>query len=164
MNPMLIYKSFGAVAAVLFVTSLNTSDASAQLGLNLPRDDFTWIWGDAEDAAAGRGRDISTSGNESGFNCNLPGNLRAASRMGPTDIRALENEIRTSLWFIQTAANAMNTLEFRRELDWAKLDCTKPQGSEEDAEAREERLDKAREKVMREQRARRERQQRDEQD
>jgi hypothetical protein len=161
---MLIYKSFGAVAAALVVTGLHPGVASAQFGLNLPRDDFTWIWGNAEDAATGRSRDISTSGNEAGFNCNLTGNLRVSSRMSSTDIRALESEIRTSLYFIQAASNAMNTLEFRRELDWAKLDCARPQASEEDAEAREERLDKAREKVMREQRARRERQQRDEQD
>ncbi|HEY8519826.1 MAG TPA: hypothetical protein VIN61_07090 [Gammaproteobacteria bacterium] len=140
-------------------------DAQGQLGgfpglVSLPRDDFTWIWGDQRDGAAGGFEDFSVTGHEAGFNCELTGKLHPASRLTPADVRDLEQQLRSSLAFIQAAAEAMYILDQRREIDWAKLDCDKPEPREPTAEESAERVNRALERARREQAERRERQQR----
>lgn len=153
----MIDRSLAAAAALLAL--LLPASASAQL-MGLPRGDFTWHWGDPEGAASGV-RDFHARGAEGGFNCTLDGALRLGSRYSPTDIRQLESELSISLYFIQAATNAMNRLDFERQLEWAVLECIQPKAREPDAEAQQERLDKLRERALKrqaERRARRERQ------
>ncbi len=128
--------------------------------VNLPRDDFVWIWGDREDALANRFSDFTVSGGEAGFRCDLTVKLHPASRLSPPEVRELENDLRTSLAFIQDSAYAMYALEQRRDIDWALLDCDKPDQRELSEAEREERVNRALEKARAEQQRRRERQQR----
>lgn len=153
---MALNRSFTTLVAVM-LTVAGARAAEAQFGVGLPANDFRWQWGEPE-RSRGFG-DFSVSGNEGGFLCELNGKLRFTSQMSSVDTRQLENELRTSIFFIQSAANAMNTLDLRRELDWAVLDCAKPKKSEVDEETRQQRLDRARERALRRQEQRRERQQ-----
>ncbi|MBN1238490.1 MAG: hypothetical protein JXB36_08300 [Gammaproteobacteria bacterium] len=141
-----------ALAAAAAVQAL---PAHAQFGYSLPRNDFTWRWGDADETARRRSSDFSVSGGEAGFRCDLQGELRLGSRWTPGDIRQLENDLRVSAFFIRSAAEAMNALDLRREIEWATLDCRKPAESEPDPEAEQEKLDRAREKMIEEMRRRR---------
>ena len=161
---MSIYKFPKAItAAALFAVGVLAlqGSADAQFGVNLPRDDFTWMWGDHEMQRRGS-RDFSINGSEASFRCELTGSLRLGSRLSTGDIRQIENEIRTSLFFIQAAANMMAALDQRRELDWAMLDCAKPGEEDINSERAQQRLEKAREKAVREQAERRERREREE--
>lgn len=162
---MSIYRSPKAtVTSALFVAvgvMAMQGTAEAQFGVNLPPDDFTWIWGDRE-VPRGGSRDFSLAGSEGSFRCELTGSLRLGSRLSQGDVRQIENEIRGSLFFIQSAANTMNVLDQRRELDWAMLDCAKPEEEDVNSERAQERLEKAREKAVREQAERRERREREE--
>ena len=49
------------LAAALLAAMVAPGAAEAQFGgfVNLPRNDFTWVWGDQDDAERGRGRDIN---------------------------------------------------------------------------------------------------------
>lgn len=147
-----------SMAAAALVACGTYGAAHAQFGFNLPPDDFTWTWGSSFDESRRGLSDFSARGSESGFNCDLTGKLRVSSRYTPADIRQLENDLRVSMFFIQSAANTLNVLDQRRELDWAVLECIKPD-SEPDAEKQQQRLDRARERMIEEQRRRRERQQ-----
>jgi len=137
-------KSIGLIAVVLLSAPLLLTTASAQFNtgfggqMRLPQDDFTWTWGDR--SSAGRGfEDISIFGNEEGFRCDLAGKLKSGTRISRMDVREIEREIRSSTYFIQAAANAMNNLDAQRELDWASLKCEKPKSDEEDQTERDER-------------------------
>lgn len=134
------FLKFNWVVAVIIFTSplfLNTSSAQFNTGfqgqMNLPQNDFTWTWGDQRSAGRGFG-DISIFGVDAGFRCDLTGKLRSGSGLSRMELRELENDLRASTFFVQAAANAMNDLDVRRELDWAKLECKKPQAAEEDQE------------------------------
>jgi hypothetical protein len=128
-------RAIAAIAAVLLSNALCLSVASAQFGTgfpgaSLPDQDFTWTWGDQRHA--GRGiEDISALGNEAGFRCNLSGKLRIGSGMSKMDVRGLESKLRGNVHFVQAAANAMNDLESRGELEWATLECVKPKRKQE---------------------------------
>ena len=74
---------------------------------------------------------LAVFGNEGGFGCDLTGKLRISSRMTRMDIRNLESELRGQMNFIQTVAYRMNSLDAQRELEWATLECKKPEPSEE---------------------------------
>jgi hypothetical protein len=149
------------LAAVLLVLGLQTSPVAAQFGMvTLPQDDFVWNWGDVERR---RGiEDFSVAGNEGRFRCELAGAFGPGSRLTSADARQLENELRSSLFFIQAAAQAMYVLDSRRDLDWATLDCQEPEPTEASEAERAERLERARERALREQAQRRERERRQE--
>ena len=134
-------KSIGIIAVVLLAVPLLLTTASAQFNtglggqMRLPQDDFTWTWGNQ--SSAGRGlEDFSMLGNEQGFRCDLTGKLRLGTRISRMDVREIESGIRSSTYFVQAAANAMNTLDAQRELDWAALKCEKPKSDEEDQDER----------------------------
>jgi hypothetical protein len=137
-------KSIGIIAVVLLSVPLLLTTASAQFNtgfggqMQLPQDDFTWTWGDR--SSAGRGfEDFSIFGNEQGFRCDLTGKLRLGTRISRMDVREIESGIRSSTYFVQAAANAMNNLDAQRELDWATLKCEKPKSDDEDQTERDER-------------------------
>ena len=147
--------AFAAVALV-------QGRAVAQFGnpfVQLPKDDFTWFWGDRENQ---RGiEDFDVSGGESRFHCELKAKLSPASQLSTSDVRNLEDQLRASLVFVQDAAGLMNQLDYQRDLDWARLACSAPKPGPESQEQKSEREAKAREKALREQAKRRARQQRD---
>ena len=154
---MSLYRSIPATAAVVVAATLLAGPASAQFA-RLPQNDFTWRWGDPE--ARQQMNDFSTSGHEAGFSCDLSGALRPGARVTTMDVRRFESELKLSLYFIQSAARVMNDLDFSRQLDWAVLDCVKPEEVELDAEKQQERLDRLRERALRRQAERREREER----
>ena len=140
---------------------LMPATADAQGFYTLPKDDFIWNWGDVAEAQQRGMADIEVSGGESFFRCDLTARLRASSSRSPTDMRAIEMDLRQRLDFIYAASEAMNYLEYSRELEWARLDCKRQGDSNSDPETRAERESEARDKMLRELERRRERQQRD---
>lgn len=146
-----------ALAAALLISAAPIDGADAQFGqFNYPQNDFKWIWGTQGEVRRRGFADFSVNGNDAGFRCTLEGRLRAGSRMTDIEVRGLENDLSTSLFFIQTAASAMYALDQRRDIDWAELDCAKPVVDEDAAELRE-REEKARAKAERDRERRRER-------
>ena len=135
--------------------------AEAQFGFyTLPKDDFTWTWGDLERRSAGR-PDIEARGSEVGFRCQLTAALRPGSRLTTNDVREIENDVQASLQFIRDSTQLLNALDAQRELDWGVLECDMPEAAEVSEEERAEREAKARERMQREVDRRRARQQRD---
>lgn len=149
-----------AFATLLAPLLVGSARAQFGIGMSLPDNDFTWTWGDQR--TGGMIEDFSVSGAEAGFRCDLTGKLRLGSMSG-REIRALEDQLRGSIFFVRNAANAMNALDLRGELDWATLECVQPKPREADAEKRAEREAKALEKAARERERRRARQQREDQ-
>ncbi len=151
-------------AAAVLVAMVVPGAAEAQFGgfVNLPRNDFTWVWGDQDDAERGRGRDINVRSIDRGFDCTLTAALSPSNRMTTMDIRQLENNLRTAMDFIYYSANTMYSLERSFDLDWGKLDCARMQPTEADENKQQERVDRALERARREQAERRERRERQE--
>jgi hypothetical protein len=143
---------FAAVAAVVGTT------AFAQLGLpmQLPQDDFVWAWGRAQTPDARRGfQDFNIVSSDGGFRCQLTGKMSISSGLGRTEARQLEQELRASMFFIQEAAYTMNTYDSYRYIEWAILDCKKPESTEtEDDLAEREAKARARAERARERRRR----------
>jgi hypothetical protein len=157
---MRVPKILLAVAAGL--APLLIVPAVAQLPLyNLPKDDFRWNWGDAN-ADQRRGMaDIEVSGSESFFTCDFTARMRPSSPMSMTEIRDLENELRSRIDFIYAVSEKMYYLDLNRSIDWATLDCKRYEPEPASPEERAERENEAREKMLRELEKRRARQQRD---
>jgi hypothetical protein len=154
-------KPTAALAAGMFVLVLFHGTANAQFGFaQLPQDDFTWHWGDFERSSGFE--DFASSGNDGRFRCELTGKLRPGSRMSRTDVREMETELRSSLEFVRSVANAMYILDQQRELDWATLVCKTPEPTEVSAEEKLERETKARERALRDLERRRARREREE--
>lgn len=161
---MQLRKTAGVLAAG-WVLACQPWPAHAQFGafpVNLPRDDFTWNWGDLERARDRKFTDFDVNGGEDGFRCTLEGKLSAGSHMTPAEIRDMENELGSSLYFIEASTNAMNNLDYQRQLDWATLDCDKPEPTEADAAKIEESLEKAKAKAVKKLIERREKREREE--
>jgi hypothetical protein len=139
-----------ALAATGVLAALACSAVHAQFGMvTLPSADFIWRWGENVEEAVARGiTDFSARGNEAAFQCTLAGELRPGSQITSTEIHQMEIDLGVSLYFIQAAANAMNALDQRHELDWAELACVKPQLTDEDAQETAERVEKARQKAI----------------
>lgn len=152
------------LAAAFLVAMVVPGAAEAQFGgfVNLPRNDFTWVWGDQDDAERGRGRDINVRSIDRGFDCTLTAALSPSNRMTTMDIRQLENNLRTAMDFIYYSANTMYSLERSFDLDWGKLDCARMQPTEADEDKQQERVNRALERARREQAERRERRERQE--
>jgi hypothetical protein len=146
-----------AIAAASLVAA---GTASAQFfPPQLPSDDFVWTWGRSLPEAEKRGfSDLDVRGSESSFQCHLTAKLSIASSRTASDLRQLENELRSSLFFIQTVANTMYYLEQSFDLDWAVLDCDKYEDDPDEATSAE-REDKARERAERARERRRAREQ-----
>ena len=136
--------------------------AAAQLPLyTLPNNDFRWNWGSANLDQRRGTADIEVSGSESFFTCDFTARMRPSSPMSVTEIRALENELRTRLDFIYAVSEKMYYLDLNRSIDWATLDCKRYEPEPASPEEKAERESEAREKMLRELERRRARQQRD---
>jgi hypothetical protein len=132
--------------------------ADAQGFYTLPKDDFIWNWGDVAEAQQRGMADIEVSGGESVFRCDLTARMRPSSNRSPSDIREIEMDLRQRLDFIYAVSEAMNYLEYNRELSWATLDCKRQGEDNATPEQRAERETAAREKMLRELERRRGRQ------
>jgi hypothetical protein len=157
---MRVPKLLAAAAAAM--APLVLGPAAAQLPLyTLPKDDFRWNWGTANlDRQRGMA-DIEISGSESFFRCDFTARMKPSSTMTQSDIRALENDLRSRLDFIYAVSETMYYLDQSRQIDWATLDCKRYEPEPKSAEERAERENEAREKMLRELEKRRSRQQRD---
>ncbi len=100
-------------------------------------------------------------GTEAGFQCHLTARFRASVTLSPTETRQVESDLRTRLDFIYAVSQAMNYLDQMRSLDWATLDCKRPEAAPVSEEKKAERESAAREKMLRELERRRARQQHD---
>jgi hypothetical protein len=136
--------------------------ASAQFfPLQLPREDFIWTWGRRiPELENRRFPDLDIQGTEGGFRCELTAKLSPGNSMTQPEIRQLETDLRTNLYFVQAVANTMYYLDQGFDLEWGVLDCDKYE-EETDEATRQEREDKARERAERARERRRERQQQD---
>ena len=135
------------------------SDAGAQvfLPMNLPENDFVWTWGRVTGLETRRSReDFSIIGNEAGFRCELTGRMSLARGTTLPEMRQLEQELQTSLFFIQESANLMYQWDQYRQIEWAMLDCKRPEATETESDL-QEREDRARERAERRRERRRER-------
>lgn len=152
-----------APTLIVLAAALTCGAAQAQFGaFNLPSGDFAWQWGNPE--RLGRFHDFSINGSEADFRCELTGKLSAGSRMSQVDVRQMESDLASSLYFIEQATNTMNVLDQQRELDWAALNCVKAKPREPDAEKRKEIEDKARAKAVEKMLKRRARREKEEQE
>jgi hypothetical protein len=111
------------LTAVCMLALAAPEAAQAQWGVNLPRGDFTWVWGDQRRAEARRGADFNLSGSDRGFHCQLHARLRPSSRLTRMDVRQIENDLRTAMSFVDAVVYTMNGLDYNRHIDWAVLDC-----------------------------------------
>ena len=147
---------FAPGVAVAIAVQWMAAAANAQFGLplRLPEDDFVWMWGSLREAQRNDFEDFSVVGSEGGFRCELTGRLSPASSIAAPTIRDFERELQTSLFFIQSAATAMNQMEYSRDISWAKLDCDKYKDEADDA-TRQDREDRARERAERKREQRR---------
>lgn len=140
-----------ALAAVAAAGCLVANVAVGQFGIyTLPQDDFRWNWGAIGPDEKMGFADIQVSGSEGAFRCDLSARTRASSALGPTDYRQIENDLRSRLDFVYAASQAMNYLDQTRSLDWAVLDCKRPEQQPVDAQTSEARQNEAREKMLRE--------------
>ncbi|HEY5623760.1 MAG TPA: hypothetical protein VIV14_08355 [Gammaproteobacteria bacterium] len=132
-----VYPVITAAVATLLLP-LPGGEALAQFGsmYQLPQNDFTWTWGGRRNPRDFE--DISVAGSERGFRCNLEAKLSINSRLSRLDVRSIENDIRGAINFVQTVSYTMNDLDARREIEWAVLECEKPQRREREEEEQEE--------------------------
>ena len=149
------------IAGLLAVLSLGS--ATAQFGLyQLPTGNFIWRWGESrEDGKQVGYPDLDLQGTESGFLCHLTARFRASLSMSTTEMRQLESDLRTRLDFVYAVSQQMNYLDQMRSLDWATLDCKRPEATPLSEEKKAERESAAREKMLRELERRRAKQQHD---
>lgn len=142
-------------AALVVVTApllVLPSAARAQVPYyQLPKNNFTWHWGSSGPETEHRGvADIDVSGHEASFSCDLTAQMRVSSTMSQPEINQIENDLRTRIDFIYAVSEAMNYLDRMRVLDWATLDCKKPEEAPVDEAESAEREARAREKMQRE--------------
>jgi hypothetical protein len=150
-------------ALVATAAALPVKPAGAQFGLyQLPSNNFIWRWGQSREDGKQTGfPDIDIQGSESGFLCHLTARFRVSSALSPSDLRQVESDLRTRLDFIYATSQEMNYLDQMRSIDWATLDCKKPEPGPTDEAKKAERESAAREKMLRELERRRAKQQHD---
>jgi hypothetical protein len=154
----------GLIVALLATAgTLCFAPATAQFGLyNLPNNNFIWNWGTAGESAKRRGTpDLDLDGGEAGFQCHLTARFRISADLSPTDVRQLEGDLRTRMDFIYATATTMNYYDQMRQIDWATLDCKRPEPGPVDDAKRAERESAARQKMLKELERRRARQSQD---
>lgn len=142
-------------AACLPAADLQAQSRIPQLGPVLPNEDFTFVWGRPERGSGGR--DFTVQGNEQSFSCELRGEFRLGTRLSEREMMNVEQQLPVSLYFIQDATNLMNDLDRARELQWAQLECKLPEQETEAGPEVDERLDRLRERALRQQQQRRDR-------
>ena len=126
----------------------------------LPNEDFVYTWGNSTPEERSRTH-FQIEGREAQFFCRLSGRFRPGSRMSDFyNLRAFEQELIGTLYFIRDATYRMNELDFANELDWALLECTIPDYTADEEKA-QERVDRALERAQRERERRRAREERD---
>lgn len=122
-----------AVISILMIAS----PATAQFGaFQLPQSDFTWTWGGRKNPRDFE--DISVIGSDGAFRCTLEAKLRIGTRLSRMDTRNIESELRGAINFVQSVNYQMNDLDARREIDWAVLECERPQRQEREQNREEE--------------------------
>lgn len=154
-------------ATIIGIVAIGSADiARAQFGnaipglYQLPNNDFTWLWGaDTEDDLRGPS-DFRSRGRESGFECELTANLSPSNRLTQNEIRQIESQLSTSLAFIQEAAYLLADWDYNRQIFWGRLACVKLE-PQRDAEAEQEKIDRALERAIRDRERRRARQEDD---
>lgn len=135
-------------------TALVATAATAQLPnpfyrVQLPEENFVWNWGTPVRNDDRQRPDFSVQGGEQGFYCTAEGAFRPASRMSEFEnLRAFEMELNGSLYFVQNVTSVFNFYYQEREIDWAVLDCVKPENETSEEEV-QERLDRALERAER---------------
>lgn len=146
-------KTFSLLATVL--VALLSMEAQAQLPnpfyrVQLPdTDHFVWPWGTPNRVEERERPDFSVQGGEDGFYCTAEGAFRPGSRMSDfSNRRAFEMELTSSLYFVQNVTAIFNFYYRERVLDWAVLDCSKPENLETEEET-QERVDRALERAER---------------
>lgn len=121
-----------AVATAVSILTI-AGPANAQFGAyQLPQSDFTWTWGGRRNPRDFE--DISVIGSDTGFRCTLDVKLRVGTRLTRMDTRSIESDLRGAINFVQSVNFQMNELDARREIDWAVLECEKPQPRERERE------------------------------
>ena len=149
-------------AVVAAIAPLLIVPVAAQLPFyNLPKDDFRWNWGTANRDQQRGMADIEVRGSESFFTCDFTARMRPSSAMSTTEIRELENQLRSRIDFIYAVSETMYSMDLNRSVDWATLDCKRYEPEPPSPEEKAERESEAREKMLRELEKRRARQQRD---
>jgi hypothetical protein len=149
-------------ATAAAVAVLLAAGANAQLPFyTLPDHDFRWNWGSADTERQRGSPDIEISGTDSFFRCELTARLHVSSSRSPSEVRELENMLRTRLDFVYAVSETMYYMDQGREIDWATLDCKKNEGGPSSPEERAQRESEARDKMLRELERRRARAQRD---
>ena len=117
--------------------------------MQLPKENFVWAWGRAQGVDGRSGfQDFNIIGSDGGFRCQLTGKMSISSGLGRTEARALEEQLRASLFFIQESAYTMNVYDSSRSLVWAILDSKKSESTETEDDLAE-REAKARERAER---------------
>jgi hypothetical protein len=152
------------IAALLATAAtLALVPAAAQFGLyNLPNNNFIWNWGATGESGKRRGMaDLDLDGTEAGFLCHLTARFRVSVDLSPTEMRQLQTDLGTRLDFIYATSTTMNYYDQMRQLDWATLDCKRPEAGPVDEAKRAERESAAREKMLKELERRRARQSQD---
>lgn len=144
-----------ALATACAVTALG---AAAQISLppivQLPNQDFVFTWGRV-DADERERAHFHIDGREQQFFCRLSGAFRPSSRERDFyNLRAFEQSLIGTPYFIQEATYAMNDYDRSNDLDWAVLECTVPNVTEDEAKA-QERVDRALERAERDRERRR---------
>lgn len=94
-----------------------------QMPLQLPSNDFTWVWGNRTRAQEARSPTFNTDGTDGGFDCELQGRLTPGQMWTHTEIVRMESEIRTAQSFVEATLSYMGELNNQRALDWARLEC-----------------------------------------
>ena len=157
-------RAFRRQTLLFAVLAAASAGAFAQLTVprivQLPTEDFLWTWGSGRVDERER-PEFEVLGSQRQFQCTLTGSFRRGSRMRDFyEMRAFEQTLTSSLYFIEDATITLNDYYRSNHLDWASLDCKIPQG-EESEEAMQERVDRALERAERARDRRRARQEDD---
>lgn len=147
----------------VLLTALVATGVAAQSSIpyiiQLPSEDFVWQWGGGNSAFEDRrGRpDFRINGSEQRFNCELTGEFKLGSRMSDFyELRAFEQSLNNTLYFIQDATETLNYYYRVNELDWGTLDCS-IHDTEISEDKEQARVDRALERAERQRERRRRR-------
>ena len=149
-------KSIGLAAALLFTTTTLAQLAVPRI-VQLPTTDFVWDWGNARGDERLRPH-FQMVGRERAFTCDLQGSFKPGSHMRDFEnMREFEQQLNSTLYFIQDSTYLLNDLYLQNHVQWARLDCKLPEETERNPDKVQEDLDRALERARRDQQRRRER-------
>ncbi len=99
--------------------------------VTVPDEDFMWVWGNMEAARQALAAPHMTMSGEDGmFDCVMSVRLVVSHRLTDTERSQLERDVDRNASFIRGAVDAINFLHQRRDVDWARLRCTRDVDSE----------------------------------